>query len=586
MINKLKILGEYVYQNEGDVNPLNLKTNVFGAYVICLDFSYHDNQCEYKGIYTIEEYNRGNMEQFMFVVTPSPSSTPPFPSWSIAGNISTALKKIRKSLASECGIKSISDYIDKNKDSIINDIEQSMDKDKPNHILTVRVNNQLIGDSGIFSKKIMEYRNNIDKAHYYMKSGNVTSKSEALCYFCNEKKTVYGYVNLNDLSFYSANEYAYIAGGFRKDKTWKNYPVCPDCIEPLKAGKNLVENHFAHNFWGNDYFIIPTPVLDRIDFMDFIEDMKEEYHQISLRKENATNDQQSKEIEEDIFECLARHNDTATITFFFYYKKQKKFQILQEAEDILPSRFQRIIEAKKKVEANEEFRNLKGLYKKGEVHDLSFNFGIVKTFFPSNFNNDFLDITTKILKGQPISRQFIIHQISEHLARGFRQEELYHDIEKAMIFLKFLYELNLIEQTKGILEVEMKNKYEDYFRRHPDCYNADWKKAVFLTGVLAQHVMDIQYRERNATPFRSRLNGLKLDHRAIKRLLPESIEKLEQYKSNYYRDLEEVISKLMESGEPELRQQSVDEISFYFAMGLNLNKQFKSKQETEGEDNE
>ncbi len=71
----------------------------------------------------------------------------------------------------------------------------------------------------------------------------------------------------------------------------------------------------------------------------------------------------------------------------------------------------------------------------------------------------------------------------------------------------------------------------------------------------------------------------------VKRLLPESIEKLEQYKSNYYRDLEEVIAKLMESGEPQLKQQSVDEISFYFAMGMNLNKQFKSKKETEGDNN-
>jgi len=61
---------------------------------------------------------------------------------------------------------------------------------------------------------------------------------------------------------------------------------------------------------------------------------------------------------------------------------------------------------------------------------------------------------------------------------------------------------------------------------------------------------------------------------------------LKQYKSNYYRKLEEVIARLMESGEPDLKQQSVDEISFYFAMGMNLNKQFKSDKETEGEDNE
>jgi len=138
---------------------------------------------------------------------------------------------------------------------------------------------------------------------------------------------------------------------------------------------------------------------------------------------------------------------------------------------------------------------------------------------------------------------------------------------------------------KGKLEVKMENKYEDYFQKHPDFYDADWKKAVFLTGVLAQHVMDIQWQERNARPFRSRLSGLKLDARAIKRLLPESIEKLEQYKKNYYRKLEETIALLMESGEPELKTQSVDQISFYFAVGMNMNKKFKTK-EIEGEKNE
>jgi len=226
------------------------------------------------------------------------------------------------------------------------------------------------------------------------------------------------------------------------------------------------------------------------------------------------------------------------------------------------------------------------LYKKNKPSDLKFNFGIIKTFFPSNFNNDFLDITSKILKGQMINNHFIIHNISETLATGFRREALYHNVDKAKIFMEFLYNLNLIKKTPGRMEVEMNNNYSEYFQLHPEFYDADWKKAVFLTGVLAQHVMDIQFRERGARPFRSRLSGLKLDSKAIKRLLPESIEKLEQYRSNYYRDLEESISAMMESGEPELKKQSVDEISFYFAVGMNMNKKFKSKNKIVGEDNE
>lgn len=586
MINKLKVLGEYVQNNEADSNPLNLKTNLIGAYVICLQFTYENGNCEYKGIDTIQEYIKSNMKKFMFTTPPSPRSTPLFPSWSIGGNIHISLDKIKKSFSDKNNLEIFAETIDSNNDEIVNNITQSMDIDAPNHVITVQINGELIKDSKLFADKIAEYEKNIEEVHYSMANGKIKSKSKATCYLCNEEKLVYGFVNLNDFNFYSPDNLAFIAGGFKKNSTWKNYPVCSGCIKPLQTGKYLIENHFSHNFWGNSYFILPTPILGGNDFPEFIEDMKEEYHQISLKRGDDDKSQQSKQLEEDILECLANHNDTATITFFFYHQDKKKFQILQEAEDILPSRFQKIILAKKKVEKFDEFKNLKGLYKKGEYHNLSFNFGIIKTFFPSNFNNDFLDITTKILKGQKISKSFLTHQISEHLAKGFRNEALYKDIEKAMIFFKFLYELKLINQTKGKMEVQMENKYEDYFQKHSEFYDADWKKTVFLTGVLAQNVIDIQYQDRGARPFRSRLNGLKLDSRAIKRLLPESIEKLEQYKSNYYRELEETIAKLMESGEPELKQQSVDEISFYFAIGMNLNKQFKSKKETEGDNNE
>lgn len=576
MINKLKRLGEYVQHEESNNNPLNLKTNVLGAYVICLLFDYDGNECKYVGIDTIQEYTKSNMEKFMFVIPPSPRSTPLFPSWSIGGSIPISLDKIKKSFSNKCNLEIFADTIDFNNDEIVNNIQQSLDKDAPNHILTVQINGELIKGSKLFTDKIAEYEQNIEEVHYSMANGEIISKSNATCYFCNKEKLVYGFVNLNDFNFYSPDNLAFIAGGFQKKSTWKNYPVCPECIKPLQAGKYLIENHFSHIFWGNSYFILPTPILNGSEFSEFIEDMKEEYHQISLKRGDDDKSQQSKQLEEDILECLANHNDTATITFFFYHQDKKKFQILQEAEDILPSRFQKIIDAKKKVEDYDEFKNLKGLYKKGVSHNLSFNFGIIKTFFPSNFNNDFLDITTKILKDQKMSKTFITHQISEHLAKGFRNDALYHDIKKAMIFLKFLYDLNLIEQTKGKMEVKMKNKYEDYFQLHPEFYDADWKKAVFLTGALAQNVMDIQKFNRGAAPFRSRLNGLKLDQRIIKRLLPESIEKLEQYKSNYYRDLEEKIALLMESGEPVLKLQSVDEISFYFAMGMNLNNLLKN----------
>lgn len=614
MINKLKVLGEYIQQNEGDSNPLGLNVTLETANVIVLDFNITNDKSCFERIDTIE-FDSSKRKEILYKNVPgnnvSPFPTIFFDKTKIGGSLEKLLRILKKCKEDSPALKSLfvvyqnalNNFV-KHKEEIDDDNDLFSFAEKPSknefknignyvsndrvegtnnfitNLCTIRINNEFIGETSYFQNIINKFQQSSD-SEYYKKYGKTSIGNDIKCYTCGKiAEKLYGFCDT--FKFYSANEEAYIAGGFQKTKTWKNYPVCPVCASHLRLAREKLNENLNRYFYGNKYLLIPTPTLDKGDFYQDLQDIEEEFHDLSLNKEQENNRLRQMEMEDDVFETLSRQKDQATFTFLFYKASNSEFKILQEAEDILPSRFKKIIEAKRKVEDCDEFKNLK---RGNDYYDLSFNFGIIKTFFPSNFNNDFLDITTKILKGQKISKSFITHQISEHLAQGFRNNKLFYDVQKSMIFLKFLYELNLINQTKGKMEVSMENKYEDYFQKHPEFYDADWKKTVFLTGVLAQNVMDIQYRERKATPFRSRLNGLKLDHRAIKRLLPESIEKLEQYKSNYYRDLEENIALLMESGEPELKLQSVDEISFYFAMGMNLNKQFKTQSE-KGENNE
>jgi CRISPR-associated protein Csh1 len=88
--------------------------------------------------------------------------------------------------------------------------------------------------------------------------------------------------------------------------------------------------------------------------------------------------------------------------------------------------------------------------------------------------------------------------------------------------------------------------------------------------------MDIQYRERKATPFRVKLQGLKLDQKQVQSLLPEIQNKLEEYDKNYYRDLESLASNyfVKAGGRWKLLR---DEIGFYFVLGMNLSPNLKSK---------
>lgn len=122
-----------------------------------------------------------------------------------------------------------------------------------------------------------------------------------------------------------------------------------------------------------------------------------------------------------------------------------------------------------------------------------------------------------------------------------------------------------------------------FFTEHP-IFDDDTKKAVFLEGVLAEKLLNIQYRERNSKPFRARLNGLKIDEKVARRLLPEMINKLEEYDKNYYKELEQGIASYMLNAS--FSAYPVDELSFYFTLGMSLaNKVLAKNKEEEKEMN-
>jgi CRISPR-associated protein Csh1 len=87
--------------------------------------------------------------------------------------------------------------------------------------------------------------------------------------------------------------------------------------------------------------------------------------------------------------------------------------------------------------------------------------------------------------------------------------------------------------------------------------------------------MDIQFTERGATPFRVKLQGLRLDQKQVQSLLPEIQNKLEEYGKNYYRDLEHLTSSYFLKASQDWKL-SKDEISFYFVLGMNLSSAFKT----------
>ena len=117
---------------------------------------------------------------------------------------------------------------------------------------------------------------------------------------------------------------------------------------------------------------------------------------------------------------------------------------------------------------------------------------------------------------------------------------------------------------------EMSQKITSFFERFDDFFENDAKKAIFLEGVLAQFLLNIQHKERGATPFRQNLNGFNLDEKEVKKLFPKIQNRLEQYEEgNNYRTLEAIISKYFVLAGTRWEMPK-EEISFCFQLGMNL----------------
>lgn len=591
MIKKLYKLGEHIPDKYFEKNSLGLNYKEQPKdtliYFLCFKTSCK-GEYEYKGIY-YEEYDLENNKQKKYLYknakgnAKSPFMTVFYEKNSLKDNcisldtksgkkiieilkinikINPKLKGLSKILAS----KFVSDPLEINN----------------NFILSIKVDGKYLGEWGEYKEIMDSYIKEQFKCFYNKYSNTISKFESACCYICQSKDEVWGFVDT--FKFYSANEDSVIAGGFSKNDSWKNYPVCSACARKLEKYKGFLQDYLSFNFYGFNYFLIPEFVFDKKDNKEFINILISERGLLSFKNLYQTN-----KLEDELVDMLQDSNNNANYTLLFYEENNSEFKIKLSIDDVFPSRFSEIYKARQHAEDNSLFKNIK--FKKNESpKGLKMKFGIIKHFFPAskiegNFSSYFLEIVRSIFIGKKIDYDFVLDRIVSKLRNKFvKDERLSLDVLNVMMLIRFINYLGLWNKKEKIKEREVimeGNKYTNFLKENEEFFNSNTKKAVFLEGVLCQKLMNWQLRERSSTPFRSKLNGLKLDEKYIKKLLPEIINKLEEYGKNYYKDLESIISKYMLGAKFDMTN---DEISFYFVMGMNLAKEFKNEKEIKEEE--
>jgi CRISPR-associated protein Csh1 len=136
---------------------------------------------------------------------------------------------------------------------------------------------------------------------------------------------------------------------------------------------------------------------------------------------------------------------------------------------------------------------------------------------------------------------------------------------------------DIISKDKSYKTIYDYSEVDEFFDDYGEFFNSDDKKAVFLTGVLVNKLLNLQYQKRQSKPFLAKLHSLKLDESKVENIFKEATQKLMEYGQedniNYYFSLRESIAnKFLKSGHN--WDLSNNEISYIFSLGISMSNTF------------
>ena len=582
MIQAIKELGELKLQWEGknitDLLPIFIDNpNQDGNYpkTLVIIFEKKEGKYTYGGI-DIEDISESKIEKYLYKrgASQGPDETP---TSKITEIEKTFNNKIKGWFKKKFDVNELFAYLNEalidSEKKILNELKtkweeiKSQLKRNQGVIVTIAIkeNDYSLRYLGDFEEFKGELINSVKKKYQKI------SKKNHLCSICREiKEEIYGNA-LNDIfKFYTLDKPGYIAGGFQEKNAWKNAPLCLECTLKLKEGKKFLDTYLKGKLGGQQYYLIPKFLLG----IKKGEDLVNAFFTYSVRREEILKNKTLKRISEDekeILEILGELKDVLTYNFLFYKASNQAFKINLFIEDILPSRISTIFKVKKEIDDKEIFKSVE--VKKGKYEDIEFRFDIFKQFVSSP--KVFLEIVDKTFRGvrfeQDLLFSWLMNTIREKFIKNIYLKPLVLKAFSSFLFFKKL-ELLISKQyfkKGGKFMNELKKKAEGFFNDFFDTFYSPAHKAIFLLGSLTEKLLKIQFIERNSTPFRKHLKGLRMREEDVKALFPKIQNKLEEYGKNYYRSFESLISEyFLEAGKN--WKISTDEINFYFILGMNL----------------
>ena len=509
--------------------------------VFILEF---DKDGNYTGL-TQEQFQRSKVPLYFY--RKGKGSNPPTLTPTIFLNIKSPGKSVKNLANAHKKLRNVP-TIDLSDERILKDIAGSAENlgRKTKVLLTVRINGKFMGEIDEFREALKARLREEGKSEWV----------KGVCAICGEERIVSG--DISPFKFYTIDKPGYVIG-FNKKHAYRSFPLCYECREFIKLGRQHVERNLTFTFAGGiKYSIIPDFVLGHENVRDeVLAVLTEGKKSASLKGESV---RRITADEEEILEILSEERDVMSFHFLFMEKKGSSSQerINLYLQDVYPSRLKALFKAKSVVESLLSLES-------------EFTYGTMWKFFATkNSADDFYEVIYRTFTGRPIDRGWLISRLIGRIREGIVESQTPR-LTILDAFATFVFVL-LTTKKEGVMDVRDSTyaSLEEFLDTLP-ALDTPLKKGLFLMGALTEKLIRVQRRVRGSTPFYKVLKSLKMDERDLKGLLPRIRNKLEEY--DHFRKGESILyAKASEylSQAPSPWGMNVDELNFYFALGMGM----------------
>lgn len=412
---------------------------------------------------------------------------------------------------------------------------------------------------------------------YYHKNYGKTRKENQLCALTNKSATVYGFV---DTLGFTVDSDSFRRNSFDANKSYTMFPVSEDAIPILEGARSILLNRLSTHFFGSlKYALVPHFVFQpELSVAQYIATKFLDKAALNIDNKDGANgfvNDTELILKEIINDGDLKRNDIY-YTMLFFEQQQAQFKIHLELNDVLPSRIESVLNAKKEAE-NHYKTYTTYITKNGEVKQQRITLFRLREYFISGQNNvqpAFFKLIQSIFTGQPYDDSKLQNLVLNSWKKSFK--EYYHNQENSFNYLVkyslgnlfFLNKLKIFKPSYNMSEQSITNKKQNaasFIEAHPAYFEKEYLKGAFIFGCLTTRLLYNQ----PGNAFMKELNGLNIDKDLISKKFPKLIARLRQYDKEFP-SLEAAAMRYFASED----KVSKDEISFAFTMGLVLQKDF------------